>query len=79
LTTGKAFAHVRGLNAAGYFMPEGLQSRWFQRWGSIETPLVGGFLACLKCGLVWSHVSPEGLRAIIEKQGTDEAKQRLPK
>jgi hypothetical protein len=53
-------------------------TRWFQLRSNVETPLVGGFQVCLKCGLVWSHVSPEKLRAIIENQGTDEAKSHLP-
>jgi hypothetical protein len=86
LTTGEARVHVRGAHSANLwgahsanlFEPEGLQSRWFQLRRSIETPLLGAFQACLKCGLVWSHVSPEALRAIIEKQGTDEAKSHLP-
>jgi Zn-finger nucleic acid-binding protein len=82
LTTGKVFTHTfvaRGwVGTENFFEPYGLQSRWFRLRSSVETPLVGGFQACLKCGLVWSHVSPEELRRIIEKQGTDEAKSRLP-
>jgi hypothetical protein len=46
---------------------------------SAGTPVVGGFQACLECGLVWSHVSPEELRALIQKHGTVEAKSRQPK
>ena len=70
--------HAGSPSAKVYFAPDGLQSRWFQLRKSIETPLVGGFQACLKCGLVWTHVSPEQLRALIETQGTDEAKRHLP-
>jgi hypothetical protein len=78
LTTGKAVVTARGTHCAKEFTPDGLQSRWFQLRWKVETPLVGGFQACLKCGLVWSHVSAEKLRAIIENQGTDEAKSHLP-
>jgi hypothetical protein len=66
------------MGTASFFEPDGLQSRWFQRAASIETAIVGGFQGCLKCGLIWSHVSPDELRTIIEEQGTEEAKSRLP-
>jgi Zn-finger nucleic acid-binding protein len=80
LTTGKAVAHSfpHGGGTATFFEPDGLRSRWFRLPPSVETAIVGGFQVCLKCGLVWSHVSPDELQTIIEKQGTDEAKSRLP-
>jgi hypothetical protein len=81
LTTGKAVTHAtRGENRAKYFAPDGLNSRWFGFGlrSRTETPLVGGFQACLKCGLVWSHVSSEALQALIKENGTDEAKSHLP-
>jgi hypothetical protein len=79
LVTGKAVRNFRGSNYADHFEPDGLRSRWFRLLRTVETPLLGGFQACLECGVVWSHVSPEALRAIIENQRTDEAKSHLPK
>ena len=36
------------------------------------------FRACLACGLVWTHLRPEDLRAFIDKHGNAVAKLDLP-
>ena len=61
---------------AGVFEPDDLQ--WFQFRLRSGIPVADPFRACLTCGHVWSHVSPDELRAFIEKHGTDEAKSHLP-
>ena len=33
--------------------------------------------ACLKCGLVWTHLQPEDLRTFIDKHGTAKTKLKL--
>ena len=69
LTNGNA---VRGMGGASQFQPENM--RWFQFRVSQGVPLADGFRACLSCGLVWSRVAPDELRAFIEKHGTAETK-----
>jgi hypothetical protein len=36
------------------------------------------FFACLACGLVWSSLQPDELRAHVETHGDAKAKCRLP-
>ena len=56
------------------FEPIGM--RIFRFWGQgVSCP--EPFRACLACGLVWTHLQPEDLRAFIEKHGKDEAKLKL--
>jgi hypothetical protein len=77
LTTGKCLDWWSLRNALR-FEPDGL--RFFQafrlrRSGVAVQQL---FQACLECGFLWSEVSPGNLRALIEKYGTEKAKEGLP-
>jgi uncharacterized Zn finger protein len=59
------------------FVPRGL--RWFSFY---QPPLLAGaqFLsACLSCGLVWSHLNPTELRAIVDAKGSAKLKAALEK
>ena len=56
------------------FEPSGM--RIFRFWGQgVACP--EPFRACLACGLVWTHLQPEDLRAFIDKHGKTEAKLKL--
>jgi hypothetical protein len=46
----------------------------FWGWGVVRPE---PFRACLACGLVWTHLQPEDLRAFIDKHGKAEAKLKL--
>jgi hypothetical protein len=57
------------------FIPEGCRKTWW--WLGVRfrgSP----FFACLACGLVWSGLLPDELRAHIESYGDVKAKSRLP-
>ena len=57
-----------------WFEPSGMRS--FRFWGrGVSCP--EPFRACLACGLVWTHLQPEDLRAFIDKHGNAEAKLKL--
>jgi hypothetical protein len=56
------------------FEPIGMRFfRFWQRGVSCPEP----FRACLACGLVWTRLQPEDLRAFIDKHGKAEAKLKL--
>ena len=40
-------------------------------------PMTATARACTSCGLVWTHVDPERLRAVIEAAGSEEMRARL--
>jgi hypothetical protein len=56
-------------------LPAGL--RWFSWLGRALVKTRDKFTACLDCGFFWSEVEPQELRAVIEKYGTEETKQKL--
>jgi hypothetical protein len=66
------------LGVATRFEPGGL--RFFQPWRLRRhgVPLRDGFTTCPACGLVWSALEPDDLRALIEEYGTDETRARMP-
>lgn len=51
--------------------------RWFPYILQRGVPIQQRFNVCLSCGLVWSSVSPEAVRTLLEKHGTKEAKALL--
>jgi len=57
------------------FEPTGM--RFFQlRWEpGVSCP--EPFRACLRCGLVWTHLQPQDLRTFIDKHGNAETKHKL--
>jgi hypothetical protein len=57
------------------FIPEGCRKTWWSMGVRFhESP----FFACLACGLVWSSLQPDELRAHVETHGDAKAKCRLP-
>jgi hypothetical protein len=66
------------LGTATRFEPEGLRRLQLLRLRSGGVPLRQGFAVCPGCGLVWSELDPEHLRALIEHYGTEETKGLLP-
>ena len=59
------------------FLPKGL--RWFSFY---QPPVLkrGQLLsACLSCGLVWSHLNPTELRAVVDAKGSAKLKASLAK
>jgi uncharacterized C2H2 Zn-finger protein len=57
------------------FIPDGCRKSGF--WLGVRFR-DAEFLACLSCGLVWSELRPDELRAYIERHGDAVAKSRLP-
>jgi hypothetical protein len=54
-------------HGAGVFIPSGLRRWVFRLWPGVL--IRTSHAACLSCGLVWSDLSPEQLRAFIKKFG----------
>ncbi len=50
-----------------YFYPKGLKFFTFNRSVSLDNGQL--FRACMKCGHVWSRVSPARLKALLEESG----------
>ena len=59
------------------FIPKGCRKTWF--WLGVRFLNSPPFFACLSCGLVWSELKADELRAHIERHGDQSAKARLPK
>lgn len=58
------------------FIPDGCRKTWY--WLGVrfrDAP----FFACSSCGLVWSELRADELRAHIHQHGDERAKARLPK
>jgi hypothetical protein len=66
------------LGRASRFEPDGLRRFQPFRFRQSGIPLQAGFTACLACGLVWSGVAPDELRALVERHGTEATKAQLP-
>jgi hypothetical protein len=66
------------LGRATRFEPDGLRRFQPFRLRRSGVPLQGGFAVCLTCGLVWSSVAPDELRALLEQYGSEAAKDHLP-
>jgi hypothetical protein len=77
LTAGRCLERLH-LGCANRFEPDGLRRFQPFRLRRSGVPLQAPFQACLACGFVWSRLSPDDLRALIEKYGTEESKGRLP-
>jgi hypothetical protein len=58
------------------FIPEGCRKTWW--WLGVRFR-DAEFFACTSCGLVWSGLQPDELRAHIERHGDASARARLPK
>jgi hypothetical protein len=74
-TTGGLIPGSRG-GGPVCFIPDGCRKTWF--WLGVRFRNAG-FFACSSCGLVWSELRPDELRAHIERYGDVSAKSRLPK
>ena len=58
------------------FEPTGMRFFYFRLWErGVSCP--EPFRACLTCGLVWTYLQPEELRAFIDKHGDAETKLKL--
>jgi hypothetical protein len=69
------FPDLRG-RGRQWFEPAGMRFFYFRLWGpGVDCP--EPFRACLRCGLVWTHLQPEDLRTFIDKHGNAEARRQL--
>ena len=62
---------TRGIReGTGFFVPRGLRRWSFRFWPGVRASAHS--IACLSCGLLWSSVAPEELRAFLDKHGADD-------
>ena len=57
------------------FRPKGL--RWFSFYQPPRLERDNVACGCMSCGLVWSRLKPDELRAVVEQRGSDKLKARL--